>query len=526
MGRLQGFVESWGVRRVAGVAILAAAMLWLLYSSGLLAFWMQSEEYGHGPLVLLVLAYLIYCRRDNLTTAGPPSVALVALAAMLPLLVLMIGALSGISQLEMYSVWLFGVVLTFAIGGFRLLWQLLIPLLIAFMVIPLPNGIEVAVTSQLQLISSELGVWFIRLFGGVVHLQGNLIDMGQTQLLVAEACAGLRYLYPLMSLGAIAGYLLVAPLWIRWTLFLASIPITIFMNSFRIGVTGLLVEFWGAEPSEGFLHFFEGWVVFIFALLLLLMLAWLLVKLQPGAKGLIESLSFEGSGRHGVEKPAEAHRGRIAGAQQRSFVVLAAIMVVAAALSAILAGRSEIVPERQPLSEFPLTIGDWSSREYRLPQLIEQVAGASEYFYADFYSSAKGDLNLYVSYYETQRQGQIPHSPRVCIPGDGWQIVSVEPVSIATNNGIPLQANRLVTRKGNQTMLAYYWLKQGERTYRQELLARLDLIRSAAFHRRTDGALIRLVSEVHPDEDMAEVDRRLQSFAGTLVDVLPIYVPD
>ena len=92
-------------------------------------------------------------------------------------------------------------------------------------------------TSKLQLVSSVIGVWFIRLFGGVVFLEGNVIDMGNTKLMVVEACSGLRYLFPLMSIGAIAAYLMKAPVWIRVFLFLSTIPITIFMNSFRIAVT-------------------------------------------------------------------------------------------------------------------------------------------------------------------------------------------------------------------------------------------------------------------------------------------------
>ena len=61
-------------------------------------------------------------------------------------------------------------------------------------------------------------------------------------------------------------YAFKAPLWQRLLVVVSTIPITIFMNGFRIGVTGVLVAAYGPEHAEGALHFFEGWVVFLMCL--------------------------------------------------------------------------------------------------------------------------------------------------------------------------------------------------------------------------------------------------------------------
>lgn len=512
-------------QRLYLASVLILGLVWLAYQSGLFRVWLGTEEYSHGTMVLLVLGYLVYRRRKSLPLKPSRNPGLIGMAAVLPVLVFLVGALAGINQLEMYAVWLFGVATVFAFGGLALVRSLLLPLLIAFMLIPLPNAIEPMVTAQLQLVSSRLGVWFIRLFGGVVFLQGNVIDMGSIQLLVAEACAGLRYLYPLMSLGAIAAYLLQASAWIRWTVFLATIPITIFMNSFRIGVTGIMVERWGMDHTEGFLHFFEGWVIFVFTLALLVLLAWVLLKLQPGKRGLLDSISFDAP-----DAPDAATAPAVQSIDTRQYLKPAgavfSMMLVVSLIAPVLSARTEIYPERRPLAEFPVQLEDWRSREYRLPTLVEAVAGATEYHYADFSSPAAGAVNLYLSYYETQRGGKIPHSPKVCIPGDGWEIVSTDVVKVSSASGEVFEVNRLLTSKGNQQVLAYYWLKQGERMYRNELLARLDLIRLSAFERRTDGALVRLVADVLPGEDIAEADRRLERFVTALTGVLSSYVPD
>ncbi len=520
-------IRQWLASRDGMLATaLVLGMAWLAYRSGLLGIWVESEEYGHGLMVVAVLAYLVYRRWDGYRPAH--SMPWLGLAlAVLAMTLAVVGEVSGISVLEYYGIWLFAVAVAFAIGGFGLFGKLLVPLLIVLLLFPLPNPLGPMLTSELQLISSEFGVWFIRLFGGSVYLEGNVLDMGSTQLLVAEACAGLRYLFPLMSLGAIAGYMLHAPLWMRWTVFLATIPITIFMNSFRIAVTGILVANGGAAHTEGFLHFFEGWVVFIAASLLLAGVAWLLVRLRPGSGNLIDALFPESGGAHPAKAPSDSRAAdRSGGVRKFMLQATVALILAAAVLPGFLANRDQPLPARKPLDEFPFRIGEWTSRADRLPSIVEEVAGASEYFYGDFHLPSGEAVNTYVSYYETQRHGQIPHSPKVCIPGGGWIIESLEPVLVKRRTGKSFEANRLVTANGGQRVVSYYWLKQGSRIYRQELLARLDLIRFALMENRTDGALVRLVTELKQGEALEAADARLGRFASEFSDVLPDYVPD
>ena len=278
-----------------------------------------------------------------------------------------------------------------------------------------------------------------------------MLDLGaDIKLRLAEACAGLRYLVPLISLGAIAGLMMRAPLWMGWTVFLVTVPSTIFMNSFRIAVTGMLVTGGGAAHTEGFLHFFEGWVVFIVAAALLLAVIWLLTKLFPGRPNLIDVLSWQ-TDTAAPAAPAAGGAYRFPGKPMWSITVL---IFVAIAASIGLAGRGEQVPERKSLNDFPVLIGNWTARVDRLPSLVEEVAGASEYFYGDF-STASGEMvNAYISYYENQRHGQIPHSPAVCIPGGGWVIETQDTATVQAQAGSPFVVNRLVTALGPRRVIA------------------------------------------------------------------------
>ncbi len=220
------------------VAVLLTA---LAFSESLLELvnrWIGQEEYSHGFLIPVIVAWLLWARRDALVASiGRPSwlgPALILLAAVMHIL----GKLSALFILSQvgFVVALLGIAL--GVGGYSLLKVTFIPTIFLLFAIPLPYFIDAVLSYRLQLISSQLGTAFIRLLQIPVYLEGNVIDLGIYKLQVVEACSGLRYLYPLMSLGFLAAYLFQAPFWQRAVVFLSTIPITIFMNSLRIGIVG------------------------------------------------------------------------------------------------------------------------------------------------------------------------------------------------------------------------------------------------------------------------------------------------
>ena len=499
-------------------ALLLFSFTWLLYQTGLFLIWLEDEEYGHGMMVVGILVYLLYRNREKLLNTPNTTSWLGIVVSLSALLMFSLGELSGIAPIQMYSIWLFAVAATLSIGGWSLFKKLLIPLCIIFLLIPLPNVLGPMLTSQLQLISSKLGVWVIRLFGGVVYLEGNTIDMGSVKLLVAEACAGLRYLFPLMSIGAIAGYLMRAPVWMRWLLFIATIPVTIFMNSFRIGVTGLLTEAYGSSHTEGFLHFFEGWVVFVASLIILIVFAWLLTKLLPEKPALTKVFSFE----HvmGAKENISAEKKERWQTQTSVKVMLSSLIIAVIATSSF-TEREDIEIVSKPFSAFPQMLGKWQANEKRLPA---SIIDSSDYYNGTFKSPQGKGINLYIAYYADQKLGAAPHSPELCIPGDGWKITSITPVRLKNKKDKEIEVNRLIITKGDHKIITYYWLKQGKKIFRKQYLARLGLIWFAIKENRADAALIRLVSEVSKNE--SETDTRMQEMATELLDVISDYVPD
>ena len=127
------------------------------------------------------------------------------------------------------------------------------PLLILLFMIPLAAVLAEQLVDEIAAaVLAASASTFIRLFDISVFLQGNVIDLGGYKLEVAEACSGLRYLFPLMTLGFLMAYFYKGALWKRVVLFLSSIPITVLMNSLRVGIIGVTVDRWGTGWPRAF----------------------------------------------------------------------------------------------------------------------------------------------------------------------------------------------------------------------------------------------------------------------------------
>jgi exosortase D (VPLPA-CTERM-specific) len=243
--------------------------------------WINDENYGHGMLVPLVSLYLIWQKRGLLLErSGPGSwwgvVWILAGAALY-----VIGELATVYQFLHVALWCLIVGLLVSAFGSRAVATIAFPLGFLLTVVPLPQFLYQGLSGRLQLISSAMGVGCLQFIGITAFRDGNVIDLGPIQLQVVDACSGLRYLFPLATLALLCSYLFRERLWKRIVLFVSSIPISILLNGFRIGMIGLLVEHFGQGAAEGFYHLFEGWVLFMASLGLLLAEMVILRKLGP-----------------------------------------------------------------------------------------------------------------------------------------------------------------------------------------------------------------------------------------------------
>lgn len=154
---------------------------------------------------------------------------------------------------------------------------------------------------------------------------------------------------------------------------------------------------------------------------------------------------------------------------------------------------------------------------------IERGLKLDDYIMSDYSAADRRPVNLYVAYYGSQRQGESPHSPIVCIPGGGWQISRFERISPATGQPVPF--NRVIVVKDSKELVVYYWFDERGRAVANEWWSKWYLFSDAILKNRTDGALVRLTTEVLRGESERDADRRLQSFMREVVPALHGYLP-
>ncbi len=513
---------------------VVALLLGFMFSDALqfMAQQWESEEYSHGYLIPVISFWFVWSNKEAVSKYLGEGSSLGIVFVIIGLIVGLMGELASLFVVTQYAflLILYGLALSL-VGwkGSRLLW---FPLAYLFFMIPLPAFLYNSLSSQLQLISSQLGVMVIRLFDISVFLQGNVIDLGVYKLQVVEACSGLRYLFPLTSFGFLCAYFFRAKLWMRVVVFLTTLPITVLMNSLRIGIIGVLVEYGGIEQAEGFLHDFEGWVIFIGCLAVLFAEMWLMVKLfMPGKTFsdvfVVDAESSNDSLASNTKVTADSTTSIFG--LSKPYIVACALLLISLPLSILFGGRDDVTPDRLRFANFPLQVESWKGVEVGMEQQFINRLKFDDYIIGNY--TQKGDrlpVNLYVAYYASQRKGASVHSPKSCMPGDGWRIGDFDQRQIGshiTTKGEPLMVNRTVISKGDSRQLVYYWFQQRGRIITNEYLVKWYLFWDALTQQRTDGALVRLVVTLPEGSSESEADNKMSNFLDAIFPELEKYVP-
>lgn len=510
-------------------------VLWftLLIAGSIPVFWIglqslaaawSTPEYSHGPIIPIVSLYLFLRELRNEQPQAQevrdrrPGIVVIVIS----LIIAILGNLTRIPDIVTYAIifWISGVVLT--VFGWKRGKTHQLPVFHLVFMLPLPQFLYWKLTIFLQYVSSALGVWFIDLAGVSVFLEGNVIDLGVYKLQVAEACSGLRYLFPILSFSYLFAILYRGPIWHKIVLLLSAAPLTVLMNSVRIGIIGVLVDNYGIGQAEGFLHFFEGWAIFATCILILFAMAVALQRLTPNPKPFSEAIDLDTQGL-GVTA------ARILSLQWSKALVIATLITIGASTIWVSIKNSDPVKiNRETFLLFPHQLGSWSGVSSQLDVDIERVLGASDYLNSTYFAPGEiSSVNMFVAFYDKQTEGSGIHSPEVCLPVGGWEIFSLEPYEI--NTGVKgygrFKVNRAVIQKGLSKQLVYYWFEQRGKRQTNDFTAKIGVVVDSLIMGRTDGALVRYVTPISPSEQESDADARLMRFISMSLERLPRFVP-
>jgi exosortase B len=258
--------EWWPV--LLGLAVLFVPTFYDLFTGA----WV-GEEQGHGPIIFGLALWLIYRKwPDMLAATTPPRSHWIGWPILaVGLMAYILGRSQKILMLEILSIILVMAAVLLVKRGGRSLRVLWFPFFFMIFMVPLPSEFVAAVTMPMKMAVSWATEHILFAFGYPISRSGVILQIGQYQLLVADACAGLQTLLTLEALGLFYLNLMRHPSAFRNIgLAIFIIPISFSANVIRVIVLTLITYYYGDAAGQGFLHGFAGMVLFVTALVLIL----------------------------------------------------------------------------------------------------------------------------------------------------------------------------------------------------------------------------------------------------------------
>jgi exosortase len=257
--------EGLSVERTLQLKWIAFAVLLVISYWSMLSFTgrvlSESEDMAHGFFAPLVCAAIVWQKRSRvvaLRSSGSAwGLTILSVAAVLAV-ISAIGASSTLSRLAFLGSLTGAIVL---LGGWRLLRELSLPLLLLFFTFPIPPVLYGEITQPLQLLASAWSESTLELLGYSVLREGNILQLPNQRLSVVEACSGIRSLVTLSFFCLVYVYQFEPRRWKAALLVLASVPAAILVNMLRITTTGIIGEN-HPELTKGLAHESLGWALF------------------------------------------------------------------------------------------------------------------------------------------------------------------------------------------------------------------------------------------------------------------------
>ncbi|MFQ5588275.1 MAG: VPLPA-CTERM-specific exosortase XrtD [Nitrospiria bacterium] len=499
----------------------AVSFLYYPVLLGLADDWWNDPDYSHGLLVPFISLYFIWDKKDRLKQLSFRADYRGLLVLLSGVSILTLG--NAGSELFLMRISLLITISGLIIGflGFETLKTILFPVGFLFFMIPLPAIVFNAVAFPLQLFAAQTAAFCLQVVRIPVLREGNLIYLASSIMDVTEACSGIRSLMTLSALGTLFAYITQKTTLKRGLMMASTIPIAIFSNAFRVTGTGLLAQFVGEEAARGFYHTFTGWLVFIVAFILLLLVGFILSKFPD--KKPVAARPFPSTTSSAKFRPIGA-------------ALTASILILGVGIylnnHVLLHGQPVLL--EQSLSGMPHQIEEWTGNDHPFEEKTVKVLGVTDYINRLYVAEtdapeASPSLWLYAGYYASQRTGATYHSPKNCLPGSGWEIVELEqlpvPMVVADGGQENRPINKVIVQKGLERQLILYWYQDRGRIITSEYWAKIYLIWDSITKGRTDGAMIRVSVPIpkggSPEEALATGVQYIHQISPYLLKYLP-----
>jgi exosortase D (VPLPA-CTERM-specific) len=389
------------------------------------------------------------------------------------------------------------------------------------LMLPVPMFLYNFVHGVLFDLTSQMAIWLLWLLGSTASLDGDFIRFGSLSVRLRGATSGLEHLLPLMLVFFFLAAFLRGPLWLRLLPLLLTAPLLVLFSAVRLAATGLVATQQSAATAETMLRLSEGWPFLVAAGTLIFTLVLLAARLS--------NTSWPERRLDIDTRDMSRQLTRLVSPQRSGALVAAALLAAFAGVVASSAPRPQPPSvEREMLFKFPPEIDGWVGSRVGLPQEIEATLAATDYLAMQFFhTEERASVDFWIAYYAEQNPTARVHSPEACLPGDGWNFVTRDSVtlSLAGSRATELPANKAVIRKGDVTALMLYWFEGRGRRTASDVRARVEDLLDGWVMGRTDGALVRFMTEIASDETEEDAEARLLRLIAATERQLSRFIP-
>jgi EpsI family protein len=210
----------------------------------------------------------------------------------------------------------------------------------------------------------------------------------------------------------------------------------------------------------------------------------------------------------------------------RKAAVLVALLLATILVLRIRGDRDVIVPSI-PLEGLPMMIGRWYGSDLPITRDVLQVLGDGDFLNRRYHltTGSTSSIDLLIAYFPSQRSGQTLHSPQNCLPGAGWSFESGGQLELTDAAGQRHHVSEYTVANGTSRYEVLYWYRSSGNDIANDYSAKAYLLWRSIRDRRTDGALLRIMTRVVPGEPQDAARRRAIDFAEQMDPLLSPYLP-
>ena len=475
----------------------------------------DSGDNSYCYLVIPIFLYLCWEKKEHFSFGRFSWSIWGILPAIGSVLILVAGELGAVESLLFIGIWGCVTSTVMVLYGWRRALQLWFPLLILAFIVPLPPFVNRILTFKMKMAASTLSVEMLRAVGVSVLQNGNVIDLGVSQLQVVDACSGLRYIMSMFLMSLLIGHFFVTGWWRRVLLLVFVYPLSILINAGRIFATGLLTINGYTFLTEGAFHDAAGLVAFLIAGGLILFFAKILLKIGP-VKQVYQP----------IDPDIDSDVASVGMSKIAALSIALALLFGGSGFALQNMGAVLIIPDRPKFESFPMNINGWQGKRQYLSEEIMNSLWADDYVDAVFNRPGTGNtIMLLVPYYEYQGTRHTAHAPQSCLLGSGWAMTESgrTAVDVGDRN---INIGMMHLQKDNLHMLASYFFFQRGRVIVSPWMNKYYLMKDAVERRRTDGALVRVEMLIPENADIEMAEKQLKDFIRDLWPLLKQYVPE